>query len=120
DNQNLYYFRLYSRVLRWSLTAWLLAPLMLVGLVLALKRFERCAMLYALAASGMAMSLVASPVGRYRAGYLGAMIPFAAFTLVTAADWMRAREFRKVAAVAAAVVLAWLWTSRPLPGGRRE
>ena len=48
DNQNLYYFRLYSRVLRWSLTAWLLAPLMLVGLVLALKRFERCAMLYAL------------------------------------------------------------------------
>ena len=120
DNQNFYYFRLYSRMLSWSLTAWLLAPLMLVGLMLAAQRFDRCSMLYALAASGMVVALVASPVARYRAGYLAAMIPFAAFTVVRTAEWARERNYLRAGAVAATVVLAFLWTSRPLPAGRPE
>jgi hypothetical protein len=120
DNQNFYYFRLYSHMLGWSLTAWLLAPLMLAGLVLASPRFERRALLYALAATGMAMGVIAAPVARYRAGYLAAAIPFAAFTLVKAGTWWRSRQYRRVAVLAAGVAVAFLWTSRPLRAGRPE
>jgi 4-amino-4-deoxy-L-arabinose transferase-like glycosyltransferase len=120
DNQNFYYFRLYSHILRWSLTLWLLAPLMLVGLVLALPRFERRALLYALAVTGMAMGVIAQPVARYRAGYLAATVPFAAFALVQAATWWRQQQYRRFGVLAAGVAVAFLWTSRPLPAGRPE
>ena len=115
DNQNFYYFRLYSTMLRVSLTAYLVAPLILVGLLVAAPLFPRCALLYALGANGIAIALIASPVARYRAGFLAAMIPFAAYAVVRAAE-----EWRRGAAIAAAAVLVFLWTSRPLPAGRRE
>jgi len=120
DNQNFYYFRLYSRMLRWSLTLYLLAPLIIAGMAIALPAIERCALLYAVAATGMAMGLVGSPVARYRAGYLAAGIPFAAFAVVRAFEWWRAREYGPAAAVSIGVVAMFLWTSRPLPQGRPE
>ena len=120
DNQNFYYFRLYSRVLRWSLTAYLLAPLMLAGLAMALPKIERCALLYCVAATGMAMGIVGQPVARYRAGYLEAAIPFAAFAVVRSAEGWRVREYGRVAVTAGVVIAAFFWTSRPLPAGRPE
>jgi 4-amino-4-deoxy-L-arabinose transferase-like glycosyltransferase len=119
DNQNLYYFGLYSFVLRWSPTAYLLSPLILAGLVLAASRFERCALLYAIVANGVAVALVASPVGRYRVGFFAAMMPFAAFTLAQAAEWFRARRSGRLMALLAALFVVFLWTSRPLPQGKR-
>jgi hypothetical protein len=107
-------------MLSWSLTLWLLAPLMLAGLVLAAPRFERCALLYALAATGITMGVIAQPVARYRAGYLAATLPFAAFALVEAATWWRERRYGRFGLLAAVVVVAFLWTSRPLPAGRPE
>jgi 4-amino-4-deoxy-L-arabinose transferase-like glycosyltransferase len=120
DNQNLYYFQLYAQILRLSLTTYLLAPLMIAGVVLAAPRFEKCALLYAVAGTGIAVALLASPVARYRAGYLAATIPFAAFTLVRTAEWLRARQYKPAIAVSASVVVLFLWTSRPLPAGRHE
>ena len=120
DNQNFSYFRLYSRMLQRSLTTYLLAPLMLAGLALALSRFERYALLYAVAAAGIIMGLIAQPVARYRAGYLAATIPFAAYAVVQTVDWWRARHYGRAGSVAAAAVLLFFWTSRPLPAGRTE
>jgi 4-amino-4-deoxy-L-arabinose transferase-like glycosyltransferase len=119
DNQNLYYFGLYSLVLRWSPTACLLSPLILAGLGLAAPRFERCMLLYAVAANGLAVALVASPVGRYRVGFFAAMMPFAAFPVVQAAEWFRERQSGKLVALLAALFVVFLWTSRPLPEGKR-
>jgi 4-amino-4-deoxy-L-arabinose transferase-like glycosyltransferase len=119
DNQNLYYFALYSDVLAWSPTALLLSPLILVGLVLAAPRFEQCILLYAVAANGIAVALAASPVGRYRASFFAALIPFAALTLVRMVEWVKQRETGKLLATAGALVVAFLWISRPLPPGRR-
>jgi 4-amino-4-deoxy-L-arabinose transferase-like glycosyltransferase len=119
DNQNLYYFGLYSFVLRWSPTGYLLSPFILAGLLLAAPRFGRCELLYAVAANGIAVALVASPVGRYRVGFFAAMIPFAAFTLVQAAEWLRAHQSSRLIALLAALFVVFLWTSRPLPQGKR-
>jgi hypothetical protein len=119
DNQNLYYFKLYSNLLRWSPTAYLLSPLILVGLMLAARGFDERMLLYAVVANAMAIALVPSPVGRYRAGFLAAMIPFAAFALVRVAGWWHGREWRKVAAMSGALLVLFLWTSRPLPAGKR-
>jgi 4-amino-4-deoxy-L-arabinose transferase-like glycosyltransferase len=119
DNQSLYYFRLYSTVLALSPTALLLSPFILVGLVLAASRFEQCILLYAITANGLAVALAASPVGRYRAGFYAAMMPFAALAIVRMVEWARARQSGKLLAAAATLLVLFLWTSRPLPTDKR-
>ncbi len=119
DNQNFYYFQLHSRVLRWApFTNYLLAPFMLLGLLIGLQDFRRLAPLYILIAGGMLLMLVVPAIARYRVQYLAAMIPLAAAAMVRAAEWIQLRRYSRLAGLIAALLVVFLWTSRPLPASR--
>jgi 4-amino-4-deoxy-L-arabinose transferase-like glycosyltransferase len=119
DNQNFYYCQLHSRVLRWApFTNYLLAPFMLLGLLIAWRDFRRCAPLYILISSGMLLMLVVPAIARYRVQYLAAMIPLAAASLVHMLECIRLRQYPRLAGLMAALMVVFLWTSRPLPASR--
>jgi hypothetical protein len=119
DNQNFYYFQLHSRVLRWApVTNYLLAPFMLIGLLMGLRDLRRSAPLYILIASGMLLMLVVPAVARYRVQYLAAMIPLAAAAMARTFEWIELRRYALLASLTAALIVVFLWTSRPLPASR--
>jgi hypothetical protein len=119
NNENFYYARLRVPLLNWlPVTAWLISPLALVGLLLGLRRLWQAWTLYALVVLSLAPLIIFYVIGRFRVVLLAAAIPFAALTLVEAARAVRERRFAPLAGIAAALLIAGLWTDRPLPGGR--
>jgi len=130
DNTNFYYYRLHAAILRHlPVTFLILSPLALVGLLLGAKRAadstsagaaERawCAAphLYLLVLTNLTVPLAFFVRDRYRAPLTAALIPFAALTIVLAAEWLRGRRLARAAAVIGGVVLLAFWTARPLPG----
>jgi hypothetical protein len=102
-------------VLRWlPVTFFLLAPLGLVGLVLAARRWRDCWPLYAAVLSALASLSLFLVLGRLRLVLLAAVVPFAALAIVTIAKAAWGRR----ALTIAAVVLLGLWTGRALPDDR--
>ncbi len=112
-NQDVYYSRSYSRLLR--LLIWdrgiafpfgLVAPLALAGLALTRRTGNRAATLlrlYALAHS--ASVLLFFVTARYRLPVVPALLPFAAWTVLRVAALLRARAWTGAAAPVAAVAL---------------
>jgi 4-amino-4-deoxy-L-arabinose transferase-like glycosyltransferase len=116
DNVSFYFSRLYSSVLRYApVTNTLVSPLLLVGLALFIKQWKRLAPLYLLAANGILVLMVTFPMGRYRAAYFAVLIPLGAAVVVQALEWISSRQFRKLLVLASALLVAFLWTSLPLP-----
>jgi len=116
DNVSFYFSRLYSQVLRYApVTNTLVSPLLLVGLALSIKQWKRLAPLYLLAANGILVLLVTFPTGRYRAAYFAVLIPLGAAVVVQALEWISSRQFRKALVLVSALLVAFLWTSLPLP-----
>ncbi len=115
NNENFYYVRNQAAVLAWMpVTFWLIGPLALVGLALAVTRTARPWTLAALVAS-TAVTLVAFYVlGRFRASLVAAAIPFAALAAAEVTSPSGARRVARTASIAAAAVLLGLWTGRPL------
>jgi 4-amino-4-deoxy-L-arabinose transferase-like glycosyltransferase len=112
NNANFYYLRLHSAVLSWlPLTFFAVAPLGLVGLVLAFGDRRRIWPLLMLVAWIVGILVVFLVLGRLRAVLIAGMIPFAALALVQIA-----RRTRRWPAITAVVVLT-LWTGRALPAG---
>ena len=119
DNVSFYFSRFYSSVLRYApVTNTLVSPLLLVGLALFIKQWKRLAPLYLLAANGILVMLVTFPTGRYRAPYFAVLIPLGAAVVVRALEWISARQFGKALMLASALLVAFLWTSLPLPPSR--
>ena len=117
NNANFYAYRAAAPILALPVTFLVVAPPGLVGLVLALR--HRPAWPLALVAAGnVAAMLVFYPLSRFRAPLLAALIPFAAFALVSVVRL--AASGRRAAAVTAvlATVLLGAWVGRPLPAGR--
>jgi hypothetical protein len=115
NNVNFYYWRLRAPILAWlPVTFYALAPLGLVGLVLAAGRVRQAWPIYLLVLTTVASLVAFLVLGRLRALLLAAVIPFAALTLV---DAVRARP-RRAVTIALAVVLLGIWTGRSLPASQ--
>lgn len=119
NNQNFYYFRLHSRILRdLPVTFLILAPLSLVGLALAAGGRLPCWPLYLAVAVNLGSLLLADVFSRLRIPLVALLIPFAALAAVRILEWLRAGRAARAAAAMAAVLLLSLWTMRPLPEQR--
>ena len=116
DNANFYYYRLHSKVLRYlPITFLVLAPLSIIGLLLALPRLRDCWPLLLMAATCMASLLLFHVLGRYRLPLAALLIPFAALTVVRIAEWAWAGQWGRALAAVAGVAVLSFWTMRPLP-----
>jgi hypothetical protein len=118
NNENFYYMRLQAPVLAWlPVTAWILAPLGLAGLVLAAPRARDAWPLYLMVASTVLPMLVFYVLGRFRVPLLALLAPFAAYAIVRITGWFRGGQAARAVAVTAVVVATLIfWTGRaPLP-----
>jgi 4-amino-4-deoxy-L-arabinose transferase-like glycosyltransferase len=129
DNTDFYYCRLHSAILRClPVTFLILAPLAIVGLFLGVERIGHMSLnpakvpgnaalhLYLLVFTNVLLMMVFFVRDRYRAPLEAALIPFAALTLVAAAEWFsRPQTIWKAVGLAGCVFLLALWTARPLP-----
>jgi len=98
----------------------LLAPLALVGLVLAARsRFRSIsAPLYLLVLTHLAALLGFFVYARHRVPLQLALMPFAAFAVVQTVVWIRERRRSAASALLVALLLIGGWTLRPLPAER--
>lgn len=118
NNVNFYYYRLHSAVLRYlPVTFWILAPLGVVGLLLAAPRCLARAPLYLLVATHFAPLLFFYVLSRFRTPLASALIPFAALTIVQLAAWLHKKQFGRGTLLVLCVGLLFWWSGRPLPKG---
>lgn len=115
---NFYYYRLYSPTLRHlPVTFLIVAPLGIIGLLLALPRWRACWPLYLLCAAHLIPLMIIQTLSRYRIPLMAAMIPFAAYTLGSAIEGVRTRNRRTIGLVAVTLLLS-IWTGWPVPAAR--
>jgi hypothetical protein len=115
NNVSFYYFRLMAPVLRGlPVTFFALAPLGLVGVFIARKRWREVWPLLAVILASLVSLTVFLVLGRLRLVLLVATLPFAALAIV---ETIRASLAVRTASVIA-VLLIGLWTGRPLPDDR--
>jgi hypothetical protein len=99
NNDNFYYMQIQAPVLQWlPVTAFVLVPL---GLV----------------ACSFAPLLIFYVLGRLRAPFVVALVPFAGLTLATLAQWIRKGRIGHVAVAGGAVLTLMLWTGRGQAAG---
>lgn len=123
NNENLYSYERFSRVLSLVPVRFgLLAPLALAGIVLVLASSarRRSAELLLLLLATFAPLLAFYVLSRFRAPFVAACVPFAAYAIVELVRAIAARRLARGAAIACGVALAAAWTSRPLPAGPPE
>ena len=119
NNANYYYYCLYARaVCAAGFTFKSIGPLAAVGLLLALRRGWVGVPALVYVATGMATSMLFLTLSRLRLPYACALIPFAAFTVVSFVRFLQTRRFIPAAAVLAGVVLAAMVLWKPLPPTR--
>jgi 4-amino-4-deoxy-L-arabinose transferase-like glycosyltransferase len=128
NNLNYYFYRQHSGALRLlPVTFLVIAPLALVGLVLAWPGFKASTSalprpglflmpLYFLVLGNVATLLISLVLARYRLPLVVALIPFAAVAVVRIVFWLLEKDWTTGVTATAAVVLVFLWTGRPLPG----
>lgn len=120
NNDNFYFRRLRIPVLRWlPVTAWMISPLALAGLLLGFPFVRRAWPLYLHLILSLLLLLVFYVLGRFRVGLLAAAIPFAALAIVELASAVRARRSRRLLGICAGVAIMMFWTSQPLHSGMR-
>ena len=113
NNDNFYYMQVQAPVLQWlPVTAFVLVPLGLVGIVLSTRAGRDRWPLYLLVACSFAPLMIFYVLGRLRAPFLVALVPFAGLTLATLAQWIRNGRIGQVAAAGGAVLALMLWTGR--------
>jgi hypothetical protein len=111
NNANFYYYRLYSKVLAYlPVTFLLLAPLSLVGLVMAIGHRVHCIPLYLAVFLNISTLSVFGVTSRYRISLMALLIPFAAYALVQTINWLKSGKRLQVTAALAIVVLVTWWT----------
>lgn len=115
NNENLYYLRQQVPVLAWlPVTFWLVAPLALVGLALAIARRPRPWTLLSLVACCVTALLAFYVLGRFRVSLIAGVLPFAGLAVADLAVACLARRYTRAAAIAASIVAIGLWTGRPI------
>ena len=112
---NFYYMRLQAPVLAWlPVTAFVISPLGMVGLLVGARRLRTAWPLYSLVLCHVTALTLFLVLGRLRVALLAALVPFAALAIV---ELVRA-PWRTRAAIIVAVTALGAWTSRALPADR--
>ena len=120
NNENFYYFRREISILQWlPITFWLVGPLGLVGLALAMPRLRVAWPLYVLVGLSLAPLIAFYVLGRFRLTLFVSLVPFAALTLVRFTELLATARLRFAAAIFVTACLVWCWTGRPLSESQR-
>ena len=115
NNVNLYHHQRYATVLVWlPVGFWLVAPLGLIGLVLAWRRRPLWPLLLLVGLS-LIVPLAFVPLSRHRLGLLAALLPFAGLAGWQIGDWLRRRRFKPAAAAVLGSLALLVPMLRPLP-----
>ena len=115
NNENFYYTRHLIPVLVWlPLTFRWIAPLGIVGIVMALRRLRARWPLFLLLAVSLAPLLGFYVLGRFRATLIAAAIPFAAFTIVEIGRLFRRGRLGRGAVAIAGIVACASWSGQAL------
>ncbi len=119
NNVNYYYYEMHAGILTlMPVTFRLLAPLSILGLLLAARHPRRHAYPLLLVGTSIVPLLAFYVLSRLRAPLVAALIPFAALAVAQALEWAAVQSWRsrtKVGLLAVAGILLSLWTARPLP-----
>lgn len=116
NNSNFYFYRLHAPVLRWLPVTFLaIAPLGVLGMVLAWPRFPTAWPLYLVTATNLIVLLGFFVISRFRLPLEAALIPFAAAGLIGLLRAVLAKQWFTATATAAAVLAGGMWVARPLP-----
>jgi tetratricopeptide (TPR) repeat protein len=119
DNTNFYNFRLRAAALRWMPVSFaVVAPLALMGFMLAQPRWRRGLPLYVLVLAHFVVLMSFFVVDRFRMPMAAAMIPFAGLTLDRLAEYLASRRWRPAAAVTAGIIVLWLAIAQPFAEAR--
>jgi 4-amino-4-deoxy-L-arabinose transferase-like glycosyltransferase len=114
NNTNLYYYQLHSKTLSlMPVTFALIAPAAVVGMLLALPRWRAAWPLYALVFTNVTVLLLFFVMDRYRAPLTAALVPFAAFALVTLCQQLWARRWRNFFMSLATLLIVAVLVVRP-------
>jgi len=118
DSANFYYYRLHSATLRiMPFTFFLLSPVAILGLALAVRRFYKAKFLYLQVLTNLTALVMFSTVARFRLPMAAALIPFAAFAVVQVAQWAVEKRYAPLIGALIPLGIVWVWTARPLPPG---
>jgi 4-amino-4-deoxy-L-arabinose transferase-like glycosyltransferase len=114
-NENFYLYRLHAGILRWlPLTYGYLAPVGLVGLLVALRRLDKAlAVLYVVMLANIAVMLLSSVYGRFRLPMAALLLPFIGFVAARFVGWLAAGQWARAVSATAAVGLLAVWVGRP-------
>jgi 4-amino-4-deoxy-L-arabinose transferase-like glycosyltransferase len=116
NNSNFYYYRIHAGVLRaLPVTFFLLGPLALAGIAIALPRWRQCWPLLILLASMLPVLLAFGVLSRLRIPAVGPLIPLAALTVGVALQWVWTRNAVRLAILIGCLAVLFLWMGRPLP-----
>lgn len=111
NNASYYYFQQYATVLKGLfVTFYIIAPLGLVGLALALWKRRESMPLVAMMVVNLAPVMIMSAFSRYRVGLMAAMIPLAAFAIIEFLKSIRAFNLKNMVIIGAAICIAFLFT----------
>lgn len=107
-NYNFYYQRQYARLLQIPITElWVVFPLAFIGMCVALRQFDRHALLY-LWGVGYAVGVVLFHVSsRYRMPVVPFVMLFAAYGGWMVVVWVRSRSWRSFGLAMGALVVLW-------------
>ncbi|HEU4339879.1 MAG TPA: glycosyltransferase family 39 protein [Planctomycetota bacterium] len=116
NNKNFLYYRAHAPVLGIGFAGFgLILPFALLGFYAAWKERGRHSLLYAVVATAAAPMLIFYVLARFRAPLTAGLIPFAGCGIVMLAEWIRAKEWKRVAIAAGVIALAGLCLFRSLP-----
>jgi len=117
NNKNFYYYRIHAPLLRATFINWLLiAPFALVGLLFAIYNKKKLWPIYLLIVMHLMLLVFFLVLSRYRIPMLAAMIPFAAYALISIFENMKPNPKISIVLSGGTVVL-FVWVGRDLPEG---
>ena len=116
NNVNFYYYRLHSRILRFlPITFFILAPLSIVGIAIAICERRRCAPLYFLLSMHVISILMTYVSSRFRAPLIAALLPFAGLSIARIYDSLKQRVTISTLLICVSLMIVSIWTMRSLP-----
>ena len=118
DNSNFYFYRVYAPVLNQAVfTFFLLSPLSLVGLTLALPRLRSCWIPFFAVLMHLGWLLAFLPLSRYRLLLLATTLPFAGLAMSEVVRRFLAGQAFRGGLIVLATLSLMLWTGQALPAG---
>lgn len=119
DVYNYYLFREKAPLLALLLTFGIIAPLGITGMLISFREWHRGRILSGFIIAYMASIMVFYITSRYRLPAAVMLLPFSAYTIITLADLIRKKAFRKVIATGGALLASFVVVNLNIVDGDR-